>query len=402
MSSVPQEYLEELNSLNREVNKHQPDDLVKFCADYFNRKLKERGENATTDSPGFSGFKKLSFNTGFLKDDDHFYRDPHSPHPHAGTASDEHEDTRGNGGPQEGTQDHEDFLLNYNKIRRTSVSAESLSPDTASAGDDQNSGDNMANPVQYLSNEKKRLLDSSVAQNLVFNNMEEDSIKSVIGALQEKNVAKGTEIISQGDVGDYFYIIESGSVDFYKDGAKVNSATSGNSFGELALLHNAPRAATVVATSDCKLWALDRVSFRKIVMSNTASKRTMHSAFLREVPILKPLSDYELSKISNALGSRLFDTGDTIVKEGESGEEFFVIEYGSAEIFKNSEGRIKGLGKGDYFGEVALLHDSPRQATVTATSKTKVVTLEKKGFQRLLGEKVLSTLRQQDPTVNHN
>jgi cAMP-dependent protein kinase regulator len=232
---------------------------------------------------------------------------------------------------KEGSQDHQDFLSNFNKYRRTSVSAERLDPATETL--DENS-----NPGLYLSNEKRRLLDSSVAKNFIFNNMDEDSIESVLGALQEKAVPNGTEIITQGDVGDYFYIIESGSVDFYKDGTKVNSAASGSSFGELALLHNAPRAATVIATSDCKLWALDRVSFRKIVLANTASKRNMYGEFLREVSILKPLSDAELLRLSDALGSCTYQAGEVIVREGEAGQDFFMIEYGTAEVSQRGTG----------------------------------------------------------------
>lgn len=383
--ALPKTYLDELNELNREVQRQQPVDVLQFCADYFNRRVQERGssQESSTDSENqaFCGFKKLSF--GGIQADD-----PHHPDP-AG-----HDDETVSS-VKEGSQDHQDFLLNFNKYRRTSVSAERLDPAKEKL-------DKTSNPGLYLSNEKRRLLDSSVAKNFIFNNMDEDSIESVLGALQEKSIPNGTEIITQGDVGDYFYIIESGSVDFYKDGAKVNSAASGSSFGELALLHNAPRAATVIATSDCKLWALDRVSFRKIVLANTASKRNMYGEFLREVPILKPLSDGELLRLSDALGSCIYQAGEVIVREGEPGEDFFMIEYGTAEVTKEGQGKLADLSKGDYFGEVALLHGKPRQATVTATSKTKVMTLEKNGFKRLLGNKVLDTLKKQDPTTNRN
>jgi len=192
--------------------------------------------------------------------------------------------------------------------------------------------------------------------------------------------------------------VENGQVEFYVNGEKVNTSGSGSSFGELALMYNSPRAATVVAATDCNLWCLDRLTFRKILLGGSFKKRLMYDEFLKNLPLLSKLSTYDRAKLADALNTEFYNKGDVIIKEGDIGENFYFIEYGSALVLKESvEKPLTTLTKGSYFGEIALLNDLPRQATVMANEDTKVVTLGKSGFQRLLGPCV-DVLKTQDPT----
>jgi cAMP-dependent protein kinase regulator len=204
-------------------------------------------------------------------------------------------------------------------------------------------------------------------------------------------------VISQGDAGDYFYVIERGSFDVYVNdcgfiepgpdglGHKVSTIQAGGSFGELALMYNAPRAATIIsAEGSCTLWALDRVTFRRILMESTFARRRMYENFLEEVPILSSLTPYERSKISDALETQKFAPGDVIIHEGDPGHSFYLLESGEAAAYKGNE-KVLHYSKGDFFGELALLNDAPRAASVVASSDVKVATLGKNAFQRLLG-----------------
>lgn len=170
-------------------------------------------------------------------------------------------------------------------------------------------------------------------------------------------------------------------------GTKVAIIEPGGSFGELALMYNAPRAATVIsAEAGCTLWALDRVTFRRILMDSTYQRRRMYEQFLSEVPILSTLSSYERSKIADALEAQKFPPGTSIINEGDAGEAFYLLESGEAEAFKSGTAQpVKTYKKGDYFGELALLNDAPRAASVVSKTEVKVATLGKDGFQRLLG-----------------
>ena len=286
----------------------------------------------------------------------------------------------------------------YNMARRTSVSAESLTPS-------HHEDSNWKPPLHKKTNDQVTRLRASVSQNFLFSHLDDESSNLVLGALVEKPIpAKDIKVISQGDAGDYFYVVERGTFDIYVNpsgtvepgpngmGNKVNSIGPGGSFGELALMYNAPRAATVVSTeANSTLWALDRVTFRRILMDSAYGRRRMYEKFLEEVPLLSELTLYERSKIADALDTQKFQPGATIIKEGEPGEAFFFLESGEAEAYKSDVGGgkepVKLYKKGDYFGELALLDDKPRAASVVAgkEGETKVAYLGKQGFQRLLG-----------------
>lgn len=170
-------------------------------------------------------------------------------------------------------------------------------------------------------------------------------------------------------------------------GKKVGTIQAGGSFGELALMYNAPRAATVVSTEAAStLWALDRVTFRRILMESTFARRRLYEKFLEEVPLLSSLTPYERSKISDALETQKHPAGTTIIKQGDIGQSFFLLESGEADAFKDGQSEsVKHYKKGDFFGELALLNDAPRAASVVSATEVKVATLGKNAFARLLG-----------------
>mmetsp|Transcript_7880 Transcript_7880/g.13526 ORF Transcript_7880/g.13526 Transcript_7880/m.13526 type:complete len:245 (+) Transcript_7880:435-1169(+) len=205
----------------------------------------------------------------------------------------------------------------------------------------------------------------------------------------------GEVIIKQGDEGDNFYVVDTGDCDVFvskpgQEPKKVLSCPSGESFGELALMYNAPRAATVIARSPTRLWAVDRITFKLILMDTTIKQRNLYESFLEKVPILANLSKCERLTIADALRHVKFAGGVEIIREGEPGDTFYIIEEGevvctqtpSAGQKPEEVGRLK---TGDYFGEVALLTDKPRAATVTAIRDTECLTLSRVTFTRVMG-----------------
>ncbi|KAB8576224.1 hypothetical protein FH972_025752 [Carpinus fangiana] len=292
---------------------------------------------------------------------------------------------------------------NYNYNRRTSVSAESMAP--AGADDE-----TWVPPVHPKTAEQISRLRKAVSPNFLFSHLEDGQTDQVLDALKEKPVpAKDIKIIEQGDAGDYFYVVEKGTFDIYVNpsgkiesgaqglGNKVATISSGGSFGELALMYNAPRAATVISTEPSTLWQLDRVTFRRILMDNAFQRRRLYESFLAEVPLLSGLTDYERSKIADALNTQKFEPGATIIQEGDPGESFFLLEEGEAEVFRKGQSEpVASYKRGAYFGELALLDNKPRAASVISKSAVKLATLGKEGFQRLMGP-VEDVMRRNDP-----
>lgn len=91
--------------------------------------------------------------------------------------------------------------------------------------------------------------------------------------------------------------------------------SSGDVFGELALLYNALRAASVVAKNKCILWSLDRNTFNNVVRDASVKKRKKYETFLKSVEILSTLDPYELSLLSDHVSECFYREGDYVIKE---------------------------------------------------------------------------------------
>ena len=446
--SLPPDYSNEINALDRLIIKDKPKDILQYCANFFNRRLESQraefrlitasavtphGRVAESSFPGSNPFYTTT-QTGSssmqqLREEDEMddvvsptaaqfqqnqqQQQPPSSSPFAssgfGSSFSPSQQPQNTFPGSVGPTGNEGLPANYGLGRRTSVSAESMNP-TASASD------NWTPPSHPKSADQLQRIKAAVATNFLFSHLDDEQTHLVLDALFEKQIpAKGIKVISQGDAGDNFYVVERGSFDVHIHpsgtiqagpeglGTKVASIGPGGSFGELALMYNAPRAATVMSTeAHSLLWALDRLTFRRILMDAAFARRRMYEAFLEEVPLLAPLTAYERSKIADALETQRFPANATIIREGDVGEAFYLLESGAAAVYRRDAGDrvLTTYKKGDYFGELALLDDKPRAASVVSTEDVKVATLGKEGFLRLLGP-VEERMRELDPSKRH-
>ena len=101
-------------------------------------------------------------------------------------------------------------------------------------------------------------LSKAIQSNLLFSHLDDSEKSDIFDAMQPFNYKAGETIIQQGEEGDFFYIIDQGEVEVYVNNKCVTSISDGGSFGELALIYGTPRAATIKAKAECKLWAIDR------------------------------------------------------------------------------------------------------------------------------------------------
>jgi CRP/FNR family transcriptional regulator, cyclic AMP receptor protein len=108
----------------------------------------------------------------------------------------------------------------------------------------------------------------------------------------------------------------------------------------------------------------------------------MLEAQLKEVPFFKSLGKKELRAVAQQTDELDVKPGKELATEGDFGHEFFVIRSGTAEVVKNGE-HIRDLGPGDFFGEIALLEEERRTATVRATSPMSVIVMTRQSFRRL-------------------
>ncbi|OTF77633.1 cAMP-dependent protein kinase regulatory subunit-like protein [Euroglyphus maynei] len=233
-------------------------------------------------------------------------------------------------------------------------------------------------------------LSKTVEKNVLFQHLDGNQRTDVFNAMFPVHHKAGEYIMRQGDEGDNFYIIDEGTVEVYVNDQLVSTVSEGGSFGELALIYGTPRAASILAKTDVKLWAIDRDTYRRILMGQFIKKRKMYEEFLSKVKILESLDYYERLTVADALTPVEFADGEIITKQGESGDEFFIIEEGTAVVLQRRspdapEEEVGRLGRSDYFGEIALIFNRPRAATVKAQGPLKCLKLDRDCFERLLG-----------------
>jgi cAMP-dependent protein kinase regulator len=218
----------------------------------------------------------------------------------------------------------------------------------------------------------------------------------VVDAIEEVKGNAGDTIIKEGDQGDCMYVLEQGTLNCTKIFSGKTEPTflkeyqPGEGFGELALLYNAPRAATITAKTDYTIWKLDRDTFNNIVKDSAAKKREKYDNFLQTVEILKTMDPYERSKLGDAVKEAIFTKGTQVIAEGEEGNTFFMITEGTAIATKNlgeaKPSKVMDYKRGNYFGERALLTNDLRAANIEVTSdELHCLTLDRQTFTRLMG-----------------
>jgi CRP-like cAMP-binding protein len=258
----------------------------------------------------------------------------------------------------------------------------------------------------------RKLIYDAIKSNTLFRACSEEELVDLIDAFDSADYAKGSTVIKQGDEGEHFFVVEEGSLDITvrtvpEEGTGSNGDAgargsevkvgvpyvAGSAFGELALMYGSPRAATIRATQDCKLWSIDRTAFKGITSQHKVKRSELHLQFLRKVKIGdKVLGDVlqpdDINAMALATQQDTFAKGDVIVREGERGDVFYLIESGEVEVFKKGEdgdGPIATLGSGQFFGERALLSEDLRQATCVASSDVKCLYLMREDFVLMLG-----------------
>jgi CRP-like cAMP-binding protein len=216
----------------------------------------------------------------------------------------------------------------------------------------------------------------------------------------------GGEIICEGEEGDRFYVIASGTVQVSMSGYPIGDLGPGGSFGERALLRNARRSATVTAVTDTSLLTLSRSDFLSATQGGPQrGERVGRSAegnapksvqwtpklvaeILADQILFGRLTTRSILDLAHAADVSHWAPGSDIIVQGDPGEAFYVILEGRTRVAIDGS-VVNELHPGDAFGEISLLHDVPRRATVTAVTSVTVCTLTRQQFA--LGAQHLQT-----------
>ncbi len=223
------------------------------------------------------------------------------------------------------------------------------------------------------------------------------SLERLAHAAQVRGVSAGAAVVRQGDRGDEFFVLAEGEAEVLVrergDDRLAATLHPGDFFGEGALLGSGVRGATVRAVTSLRLLVIGQRTFWNEVAGMVAWEAQVRAALqererLETVPLFSELGSRQLDLLAVKLGVQAYQRGAAIVRQGDVGDAFYILREGSAEVLARDGGRARRLGllnPGDFFGEVALLRDIPRTATVRARTDASVWRLDRQDFHDLVG-----------------
>ena len=220
--------------------------------------------------------------------------------------------------------------------------------------------------------------------------------------LRERACTFGEVVVSEGAPAQAFYVVESGRLRVVKQAqggeeVMLNVLTSGDAFGEMALLDGGVHTATVRCSTDAKLLILDEKDFRQLVaetprlvahLAILKRQRTLHN-FLRQFSRLGNLPLPVLRSFLEQLEEVTIPKGQLAVRQGEPSGPMYVIREGKMRVYVADQGRernVNYLRAGDFFGELSVLHDAPRAASVEAVTDCGLLSLSPEVLRNLNAE----------------
>ncbi|XP_035394129.1 cGMP-dependent protein kinase 1 isoform X3 [Cygnus atratus] len=245
-------------------------------------------------------------------------------------------------------------------------------------------------PFYPKSPQSKELIKEAILDNDFMKNLELSQIQEIVDCMYPVEYGKDSCIIKEGDVGSLVYVMEDGKVEVTKEGVKLCTMGPGKVFGELAILYNCTRTATVKTLVNVKLWAIDRQCFQTIMMRTGLIKHTEYMEFLKSVPTFQSLPEEILSKLADVLEETHYESGEYIIRQGARGDTFFIISKGKVNVTREDSPSedpvfLRTLGKGDWFGEKALQGEDVRTANVIAAEAVTCLVIDRDSFKHLIG-----------------
>ncbi|XP_012286555.1 cGMP-dependent protein kinase, isozyme 1 isoform X2 [Orussus abietinus] len=247
-------------------------------------------------------------------------------------------------------------------------------------------------PTFHKNSDTAKRLKAAIMRNEFLSNFSEPRIVSLVSAMYPQDVAPGTRIITEGDIGSHLYVSEEGEFEIYEGTRYQGKFGAGVAFGELALLYNSKRLRSIDAKTKGRLWVLDRPVFINVMIRTAQKCMEDNSRLLRRISALKALPEHILKKISDLMNIEFFPADSYILRQGEPGEKFYIISGGRVKITKQTEyldeAELTILGKGDYFGEKSLYNEEEnlREANAIALSPgVECFTIDRTSFLNYLG-----------------
>jgi CRP-like cAMP-binding protein len=228
----------------------------------------------------------------------------------------------------------------------------------------------------------------------LFDDVPEDVLSELAGRVRLRSFSAGQPVVRQGERAEGFYVVRKGVLRVVEEdpstGEELRTLRSlgrGEAFGEVGLAEAASRAATVRAARDVEVFEIDKGTFGELLAGILQAPRfapTMQSvAEVRKMASFSHMETDELVELVEQGEWVNVAPGEAIVEQGEEGDAFFAISSGQVEVSQDHQS-VRTMGPGAHFGEIALLLDVPRTATVRAITPVRAFRLRREGFDKLV------------------
>lgn len=215
----------------------------------------------------------------------------------------------------------------------------------------------------------------------IFRELDMASLEQLAANAAPTSFPAGSAIVTEGEPGDRFFVIESGQAQVLIHGLEVNRLGPGGDFGERALLRDTPRTATVVAVTDMHLQAIGREAFMEAMTGERGvSLRAANVAnaplpdLLAATPTFSRVSRESLQRLARGAQRRAVEEGSVLFEQGEHSDAVYVLLGGRVMLCEDGELRSV-LEPGEIFGELSVIHGAPRFAEAKAISAIEVAVI---------------------------
>lgn len=243
---------------------------------------------------------------------------------------------------------------------------------------------NATKEIKVQTSREKAELRKTFLSHFLFDSLPVSAIDNLISRCLRYIFKPASAVFNQHSVGKNFYIVATGSVEVVVNGEVKKKLGKWDCFGELALLHDTLRTATVRTLEITQFWVLNREDFKAALKSVTNLKYSENKQFIEEVNFFQVLTAPQKEKVLTLLVSQEFSPGDKILLKGDPGDIFYIIKKGTVSCSIDGQ-EIRQLSDGEYFGEQALIYSTERTATVVAMTKVSVLSLGTEDLNSVFG-----------------
>ena len=235
-------------------------------------------------------------------------------------------------------------------------------------------------------NEDMDLINNCLIKHFFMKDLDKQARNEIIQEMSLSSLHENIYIYKQGGIGNYFYILKKGKIEIIPQNInKRREISIGESFGELALLHEAKRLESARSITECYLWIMERKNFRKIVEHITKKNFEENKKFIESIPILANIENTQKTLLCSSLYKESFDEGKYIVREGDPAQCIYIVKEGEVNCILKGK-IVRTLRKGDNFGERSVLIDSSRSLDCIAKTNCICYSVSSFTLETMLGK----------------